>query len=82
MLWTILWKVETMNKKIEEFAINNGYKTASFLCERNGYDCYEPIVDEDVISFVGLPLLILVDKQGHIRMSTPEEALQQIADMD
>lgn len=70
-----------MNKTIEEFAIRNGYKTASFLCKWNGFDCYEPIVDEDRISFVGLPLLILVDKQGNIRMSTPDEALQQIADM-
>lgn len=70
-----------MNKKIEEFAISQGYTTATYLCEWNGFDCYEPIVDEKEISFIGLPLLILVDKKGNIRMSTPDEALQQIADM-
>lgn len=72
-----------MDKKvIEEFARKYGYKTAVYLCKWNGYDCYEPIAHDEGISCMGLPILILVDIQGNIRMSTPEEALQQIDEAD
>lgn len=70
-----------MDKKIEEFAIKQGYSSAVYLCEWNGFDCYEPVEDPFQISYIGLPLLILVDKQGNIRMSTPSEAMKQIYDV-
>lgn len=64
--------------EIDKFAKEQGYEKAEYLCEWRGYKCYEPIMDEEEISFVGLPLLILVDDNDNIRMSTPEEAMQQI----
>lgn len=70
-----------MNKEIEKFAVEQGYKSAIFLCKWREYDCYEPIVNDEDVAFVGLPLLILVDGQGRIRMSTPEEAMQQMDEM-
>ena len=63
---------------VDEFAKTQGYETAEYLGEWRGFKCYEPIVAESEVSFVGLPLLILEDEKGNIRMSTPEEALQQI----
>lgn len=70
-----------MDKRIEEFAVGQGYASASYLCEWNGFSCYEPISEPNEVSFIGLPLLILVDQYGNIRMSTPDEALKQIDDM-
>lgn len=63
---------------VNEFAKTQGYEKAEYLCEWRGFKCYEPVVAEGEVSFVGLPLLILEDEKGNIRMSTPEEALQQI----
>ena len=63
---------------INEFARNQGYEKAEYLCEWNGFKCYEPIVSEGEMSCIGLPLLILEDSDGKIRMSTPEEATKQI----
>lgn len=67
-----------LEKEIEEFAIKQGYKKATFLCKWNGFNCYEPIVSEEDVSFTGLPLLILVSENGEIRMSTPDEAMRQM----
>lgn len=65
---------------VEEFAVKMGYETAEYLCEWNGFHCYEPILVKGRISYVGLPLLILEDSAGNIRMSTAEEAMQQLDD--
>lgn len=65
--------------EIEKFAKEQGYSKAEYLCEWREYACYEPIMgDGEEPSFIGLPLLILVDKSKKIRMSTPEEAMQQL----
>lgn len=64
--------------EIDRFAKSQGYETAEYLCEWRGFKCYEPIIAEEEMTFVGLPLLILEDGDGNIRMSTPEEAMQQI----
>lgn len=69
-------------KAIEEFAKEHGYDTAEYLCEWRGYKCYEPIFIKDADSFIGLPLLILEDSDGNLRMSTPEEAMQQLNECD
>ena len=63
---------------IDNFAKSQGYETAEYLCEWRGFKCYEPIIAEGKMSFIGLPLLILEDSEGNIRMSTPEVAMQQI----
>lgn len=65
-------------EELNRFARQNGYDHATYLCEWRGYQCYEPMMAGEGPFFVGLPLLILVDKEKRIRMSTPQEALQQI----
>ena len=59
--------------KVVSFAVENGYEGAKFLRDWNGYKCYEPIVNDNDISFCG-PLFIILVKDDEIRMSTPEEA--------
>lgn len=69
-----------MNKeKIIEFAKQQGYIDVLFLCKWNGYDCYEPLFNEDRddVSYIGLPFMIMV-KGEIIRLSTSDEALKQI----
>lgn len=63
---------------VDEFAKAQGYETAEYLCDWRGFKCYEPVLAKDELSFVGLPLLILEDINGNIRMSTSDEAMQQI----
>ena len=63
------------------FAKKNGYETAEKLNNWNGYECYEPIMDSKKETAVGPPLLILV-KGEKIRMSTPDEAFQQMDDTE
>lgn len=62
-------------KKVKQFAQIQGYKEAVFLKKRKGYKCYEPIMQEEVVSYIGLPLVIM-EKGAEIRMSTPEEAME------
>ncbi len=63
-------------EKIIEFAKENGYDSARKFKDWKGYEAYEPIVDESEDFLSGLPFMILV-KGDEIRMSTPEEALEQ-----
>lgn len=61
--------------KILEYAKSIGAVTAEFLREWNGWQCYEPIYDDDAeYTCTGLPLVIMA-KGTEIRMSTPEEAM-------
>jgi hypothetical protein len=68
-------------EKINAFAKEQGYICAKFSMEWNGYKCYEPIFDENEVSYVGLPLMIMVN-DNEIRMSTPEEAMKMIGLID
>jgi hypothetical protein len=61
---------------VKEFAREQGYDDAISLGKWRGFDAYEPVFDGDV-AYVGPPLMILV-KGKAIRMSTPEEAYQQM----
>jgi len=65
--------------KPEEFAKMQGYTGAKFLHVWNGYKCYKPINPDDD-GMIGLPLVIL-EKGGVCRISTPDEALQHFDDM-
>ena len=69
-------------EKVQEFAKLKGYQKADYINDWNGYRCFEPIKNEDKSSFIGLPLLILVDENENIRMSTNEEAMKQMREMD
>ena len=64
-------------KQVIFFAQKNGYETVEKLNNCNGYECYEPIMYSKKETEIGPPLLILV-KGDKIRMSTPEEAFQQM----
>ena len=72
------------NDKILAFAKKNGYDGAEPLGKWRDYDCYEPTFEdtsEEEPAIVGLPLIILV-KGDEIRMSTEEEAYQQMEESD
>lgn len=67
-------------QKIKEFAMSMGYAGVERLDNWRGFEVYEPIpagAKAGEYSCVGLPLVILV-KGEKIRMSTPEEAFQQM----
>lgn len=66
--------------KIKSFAKENGYTDVEYLNSWNGYEVYEPIMFEDEVAYIGLPLVILV-KDDQIRMSTPEESMEQLQRM-
>ena len=66
-------------EKVLQFARENGYDNAEYIAKWRGYDCYEPIAgDGTETAFIGLPLMIMADAEGRIRMSTPQEAMEQL----
>ena len=65
-------------ERISEFAKEQGFELVEYIGEGKGFKCYEPVFRKGKVAFTGLPLFIMEDKSGNIRMSTPEEALQQI----
>lgn len=73
--------MKTPNAVIE-YAKSQGYESAEYLCDWRGFHCYEPILTEGEVSYIGLPLLILVDSTGKIRMSTADEAMQQLEESE
>lgn len=71
-----------MNQEdILKFAQKQGYEQIQYLEKWRDYDVYEPMFNYDGISYIGLPLVILV-KNNEIRMSTPEESFERIDDMN
>ena len=68
-------KMET----VVSFAKQHGYDNAIYLGKWKDYDAYEPVFDGADVSFVGLPYIILA-KGDTVRMSTSEEAFEQIQD--
>ncbi len=69
-----------IDNKIISFARENGYDTALPLGKWKKYDAYEPVMAEAVGGApapTGPPLMILVCGE-EIRMSTPEEAYEQL----
>lgn len=73
-----------MNRaRVVEFAKEQGYDGAEPLGQWRGYDIYEPTFEQssgEEPAIVGPPLIIMV-KDDVIRMSTEEEAFQQISEL-
>ena len=67
---------EELSRKIETFAKGHGYENAEYLCDWNGFKCFEPIFNEAQPSYLGAPLLILADAKDNIRMATYEESIK------
>lgn len=68
--------------KILDFAKKEGYDHIRYIGKWRGYDSYEPLVkgaSKENPAIIGLPFTILV-KGDMIRMSTAEEAMEQIAE--
>ena len=68
------------NKDIDKFAQEHGYKGAKYIGKWKEYKVYEPYVDDTQVSYTGLPLVILVNDNGEIRMSTSDEAMATMND--
>jgi hypothetical protein len=68
-------------KEILKFAKQEGYEDISYIGKWREFEVYEPLFNFEDVSYVGLPFIILVT-QDEIRMSTPEESLEQINEMD
>lgn len=61
--------------EILRFAQKIGYDGFQFHCKWNGWDCYEPIMNANEVSYVGYLLVVMV-KGDEIRVSTDEESLK------
>jgi hypothetical protein len=71
-----------MDKKVLDFALQQGYSDVIKEKPWRGYDVYSPIYgDDDGSACVGLPLIILV-KNGKIRLSTEDEAFAYLDETD
>lgn len=63
------------DKNVTEFANKYGYNGAKYVGDWKEYKVYEPYMDEQQVSYIGLPMVILVNDKGEIRMSTSDEAM-------
>lgn len=63
--------------EIVGFAKEQGYDDVLHIAKWKDYEVYEPVFNGDDVSFVGVPLIILV-KDKMIRMSTVEESFEQL----
>lgn len=69
-----------LNKDVNQFAQEHGYRGAKYIGVWKNYKVYEPYMRDQQVAFIGLPLVILVDDSGKIRMSTSDEALETLDD--
>ena len=60
--------------KALEFAKNNNYETVEYLGKYENYFVYEPVSDVDLVSYTGLPNVILVNEE-EVRLSTYDETM-------
>lgn len=66
------------DKKVLEFAKKKGYSSVEHLGKWLEYDVYDLIMDDEEVSYIGLPLVALV-KDNDIRISTPDESLEIVS---
>jgi len=69
-----------IDKIVAEFAKKHSYKGAKYIGDWKEYKVYEPYTNDQQVSYVGLPLVILVNDKGEIRMSTSDEAMEILDD--
>ena len=63
-------------KKALEFAKSEGYDRIGYVGQQAGFFCYAPFFNHPAgegVPPTGLPSLILVDQNGDMRFSSPEE---------
>lgn len=65
---------EEINKKAMKFAKENGYESVQYLGKYEKYFVYEPIMDVNNTSFIGLPTVILINDE-EVRMSNYDETM-------
>lgn len=71
-----------MDKKVLDFALQQGYSDVIKEKPWRGYDVYLPVYgDGDSPACIGLPLIIPV-KNGKIRLSTEDEAFAYLDETD
>ena len=70
------------NKEIIKFAQEQGYKGAEYIGKWKEYKVYNPYFAENQLSYIGLSLVILVNDNGEIRMSTSDEAMAALNDIN
>ena len=75
MIKIVLKRIINKRRKITKFAKSQGYIGTFYIGNWKEYKVYEPYMSKKEISFVGLPLVVLMNKSGEIRMSTPDEAM-------
>ena len=74
--WENYHKLELTSEKVRDFAKQNGYMTAIFETIWKNYNVYEPIYSwDEEPSYTGYPLMIQ-EKEDELRLTTPEEALE------
>lgn len=66
--------------EINRFARQHGYDGAKYLYDWEKYNVYEPFINNEQLTYTGLPLVILVDNNGEIRMSSSDEAMAILDD--
>lgn len=66
------------DKKVLEFAKKKGYSSVKYIGKWLGYDVFDLIMDDEEVSYIGLPLVALV-KDNDIRISTPDESLEIVS---
>lgn len=66
---------------VNDFARAQGFDGAQYLHAWRGYDVYGALFTGDGVSYVGLPLVILV-KGETIRMSNEDEAYEHLDETD
>ena len=71
-----------LENKINEYAIAHGYNEIKYIGNWKNYKVYTPYMSNDEISYVGLPLVILVSNESEIRMSTSDEAMSIIDNLE
>jgi len=69
-----------LNEEVDKFAKENGYNGAKYVGKWKEYKVYEPYMNEKKVSYIGLPLVILVNNKNEIRMSTSDEAMATLDD--
>lgn len=65
--------MNTLLKKVKDFAIKSGYQNAEYLTKWKDFSVYQPFFNDEETHYIGLPRVILV-RGDKIRLSNDEES--------